>query len=251
MIRHIDLRQNATEKAVARDRNRPVASVRKWHALGASAVPELLCVDPCQGLMETEVIIRRRQYGTNSSESQGSRRITVPFLLLFLSIVIGFLTTAAVLNSAIADSMEVISIVLVTVLGAIVAFSYLLKSARALDSMSYATRTSAHVKRGGQDIEINAEELVPGDIVVLKAGECVPADCRLLESAQLRVNESALTGKDTGTAKQISAVPANADIAQRWSMLFLGTKILSGSALAAVVGTGFQTELGKRAIGDG
>jgi Ca2+-transporting ATPase len=251
MIRQLDLPQNATKKAVAGDLNRPVATVGKWHARGASAIPELLGVDPSQGLMETEVIIRRRQYGANSSESQGSRRITAPFLLLFLSIFIGFLTTAAVLNSAIANSLEVISIVLVTVLGAIVAFSYLLKSARALDRMSHATQTNAHVKRGGQDIEINAEELVPGDILILKAGDYVPADCRLLESAQLRVNESALTGKDTGAAKQVSAVPLNADIGQRLSMLFLGTKIMSGSALAAVVGTGFQTELGKRAIGEG
>ena len=126
----------------------------------------------------------------------------------------------------------------------------MLKSARALDLIADAIRANACVKRGGSEIEINAEELVPGDIIKLKAGAHVPADCRVLEAAQLRVDESALTGKRGAIEKQISAVPLDADIDQRRSMLFLGTKVLSGTALAAVVATGFQTELGRRGTGD-
>jgi len=251
MIRQIDISQNATEKAATRRLRRPVESVRKWYAVGASAVPELLGVNPRLGLMESEVLSRRLRYGPNSSESPGSRRVTVLSLMLFLSIVVGFLTTAAVLNSAIPDSTEAFSVVVVAVLGAIMGFVYLLKSARALDRMADATRTNARVKRGGKDIKINAEELVPGDIIILKADEYVPADCRLLESDQLRVDESALTGKSGVVEKLISAVPPDADIEHRRSMIFLGSRIMSGSASAAVVGTGFQTELGKMAIGDG
>jgi P-type E1-E2 ATPase len=101
------------------------------------------------------------------------------------------------------------------VLGSIVGFAYLLKSARALDRMAHATRTNACVKRGGHDIEIKAEELVRGDIISLKAEEYVPADCRLLESVQLQVDESALTGKGAAIEKHISAVPSNADFGQR------------------------------------
>ena len=250
MIRHIDLTQTSAKNAVARSLNRPVEGVRRWYAVEASAVPELLGVNANQGLMESEVITRRLHYGANSIESLGSRRVTVLLVMLFLSIVIGFLMAAAILNSAITDSVEAFSILAVALLGTVVGFAYLLKSARALDRMADASRTNACVKRGGQDIQIKAEELVPGDIIVLKAGEYVPADCRLLESAHLRVDESALTGKSAGIEKQISAVPLDADIDQRRSMLFLGAKILSGSAQAAVVATGCQTELGRRSIGD-
>lgn len=251
MIRHIDLTQMSARNASARSIAQAAKAARKWYATDASAVPEVLGVNPKVGLMHSEVVTRRLWFGANSTEGRGSRRVTLLLLLLFLSIVIGFLMTAAILNSAITDNVEAFSILAITVLGAIVGFAYLLKSARALDRMAYATtRTHAHVKRDGHDMEINPEELVPGDIVLVKAGDSIPADCRLLESAELRVDESALTGKTAGIEKQISAVPIDADIEQRRSMLFLGTKILSGSALAAVVATGFQTELGKRAVGD-
>lgn len=250
MIRHIDLTQKSAGNASARTLNTPAKAAKKWYAPDASAVPEVLGVDPKVGLMHSEVVTRRLWFGANSTEGRESRRVTLLLLMLFLSIVIGFLMTAAILNSAVTDRVEAFSILAVTLLGAIVGFAYLLKSARALDRMAYATTTHACVKRGGNDVEINAEELVPGDIINLKAGEYVPADCRLLESVQLRVDESALTGTNAANEKQVSAVPLDADIDQRHSMLFLGTKILSGSAMAAVVGTGFQTELGRMATGD-
>jgi P-type Ca2+ transporter type 2C len=250
MIRHIDLTQRSARDPLAGIPGPPEKASKKWYAVEASAVPELVGVNPAQGLMESEVVTRRLRFGVNSAEGRGSRRVTLLLLVLFLSIVIGFLMTAAIFNSAITDNIEAFSILAITLLVAIVGFAYLLKSARALDRMAYATRTHACVKRDGHDIEINPEELVPGDIILVKAGDPVPADCRLLESAQLRVDESALTGKGAGIEKQIAAVPLDADIDQRRSMLFLGTNVLSGNALAAVVATGFQTELGKRAVGD-
>lgn len=250
MIRHIDLTQTSARNASVRSLTQAAKSARKWYATDASAVPEVLGVNPKVGLMHSEVVTRRLWFGANSTEGRGSRRVTLLLVMLFLSIVIGFLMTGAIFNSAITDGVEAFSILAITVLGAIVGFAYLLKSARALDRMADAIRTHVLVKRDGHDIDVNPEELVPGDIILVKAGDSVPADCRLLESAQLKVDESALTGKGAGIEKQISAVPLGADIDQRRSMLFLGTKILSGSALAAVVATGFQTELGKRAVGD-
>ena len=217
--------------------------------MDTSAIPEMLGVNPKVGLMQSEVITRRLWFGVNNTEGRESRRVTVLLLLLFLSVIIGFLMTAAILNSAVTDSGEAFSILAITTLGAVVGFAYLLRSARALDRMTYATRTNACVQRGGQKIYINAEELVPGDIIFIKAGEYVPADCRLLESDQLRVDESALTGRRGAIEKTTSAVPSDADIDQRRSMVFLGTKILSGTARGAVVETGFQTELGEKATG--
>ena len=250
MIRHIDITQTSTKNASARSLNAPAKLVNKWYAVEASAIPELAGINPGQGLTDSEVVARRLRFGVDSTEGQRSPRVTALLLLLFLSSVIGFLITASILNSAITDSVEAFSILAITLLGATVGFAYLLKSARALDQMAIATRTNASVKRGGKDIEIDAEQLVPGDIINLKAGEYVPADCRLLESAHLRVDESALTGKPQAIEQKISAPPLDADMDQRRSMLFLGTRILSGTALAAVVATGFQTELGRKATGD-
>ena len=193
MIRHIDLTQASARNASARALNNPARTAKEWYATDVSAVPEVLGVDPKVGLMHSEVVTRRHWFGANSTEGRESRRVTLLLLLLFLSIVIGFMMTAAILNSAVTDRVEAFSILAVTLLGAIVGFAYLLKSARALDRMADATRTNACVLRGSQKIQINAEELVPGDIILVKAGDSIPADCRLLESAQLRVDESALT----------------------------------------------------------
>lgn len=113
--------------------------------------------------------------------------------------------------------------------------------------MEYATRASVRVRRAGQESNIKAEELVPGDIVILGAGDCVPADARLIETKELQVQESALSGKSTAIEKRSFPVATDATLARRQSMVYLGSMVLSGEALSAVVATGVQTELGKRA----
>jgi len=224
-----------------------VKGARNWHAQ-ASLVTRLLEVN--QGLTASEVATRRLRYGPNNSETLGSQRITGMLVLLILSSVIGFLLTAAIFNSATGDNLEAFAILVVVVIGAIVGFARVLNAARALDAMQYATRATVRVRREGQETSIKAEELVPGDIVILSAGDCVPADARLIETVQLQVQESALTGKSTAVEKRISQVATDASLDQRQSMIYLGSTVLSGRALAAVVATGVQTELGKKATGD-
>jgi Ca2+-transporting ATPase len=168
-------------------------------------------------------------------------------VLLFLSTVIGFLLTAGILNSAIGDRMDAFAILVLVIIGAIAGFAYVLRSARARDAMEYATRGKVRVRRQGQETKVTGEELVPGDIVILTAGDSVPADARLIEAVQLQVQESALTGKRTANEKRISSVAIDTPFDQRQSMVYLGTSINTGCAVAAVVATGVQTELGKRA----
>lgn len=222
-------------------------SARDWHALEASSVTRLLGVDASAGLTSSDVVTRRLQYGANSCEGVASRQITVTLVLLYLSTAIGFLLTAAILNSAVRDNVEAFSILVVVVLSAIVGFVYVLQAARALDGMQYATKATIRVRRAGQENQIKAEELVPGDIIILSAGDCVPADARVTEAEGLQVQESTLSGKSSAIQKRSSPVASDAPIAQRQSMVYLGSMVLSGSALAAVVATGAQTELGKRA----
>jgi Ca2+-transporting ATPase len=157
----------------------------------------------------------------------------------------GFLVTAAILNRVERDSVEAFSILIVSVVGAIVGFAYVFKAARALDVMQDASRAIASVTRDGKETRVKAEELVPGDIVALKAGDCVSADARLVEAVQLETQESALTGKHTAIKKRTSPVAKDAPLDQRQSMVYLGTMIGSGSGFAVVVATGVNTELAK------
>jgi P-type Ca2+ transporter type 2C len=244
----IAIHRNKVHMAQPVDRPDPRAnSARNWHALEESSVIRLLGVDRNAGLTSSEVVTRRLQYGPNSCEGVGSRRVTVTLVLLSFSTLIGFLLTAAILNSAVRDSIEVFSILVVVVMSAIVGFVYVLKAARALDAMRYATRTSVRVVRDGHEANVKAEELVPGDIVRLSAGDCVPADARLIETRELQVQESVLTRKSTAVDKAVSRAATDAALPQRQSMVYLGSMILNGNGLAAVVATGVQSELGKRA----
>jgi P-type Ca2+ transporter type 2C len=221
-----------------------------WHALEAAAVIHMLDVDPDQGLTAAEVASRRLGYGSNSSDALASRRRNGLLLLLFSSVVIGFLLTAAVLNRAVADRVEAFSILAVLAIMAIVGFGYLLKGAHELDAVQDATRSKVRVRRDRQETDVIAEELVPGDIIILGAGDCVSADARLIKAEQLHVQETALTGKSSDVEKLVPEVPAAAPVEMRQSMVYLGTTISTGSGVAVVVATGLETEVGKIAARD-
>ncbi len=148
MIPQTALSRNEAQTAVASCPNRRVKGARNWHALEASFVTRLLEVYPNQGLTASEVATRRLRYGPNNSETIRSQRITGMLVLLLMSIVVGFLLTAAILNSATGDNMEAFAILVVVVIGAIIGFAHMLKAARAIDAMQYATR--ATVRRDGK-----------------------------------------------------------------------------------------------------
>lgn len=250
MISQTALSRNEARTSVADSFNRRIKGTRDWHSLEAASVTRLLNVNPNQGLTASVVASRRLRYGPNNSEGCGSHRMSGILVLLFLGIVIGFLVIAALLNRAAGDNVELFSILVVVILGAVVGFSYVLRSARALDAMRDATRAAVCVRREGQETTVAGEELVPGDIILLTAGDTVPADARLLETEQLTTKESALTGRTKDVEKRISQIALDTPLEQRQSMVYLGTTINTGRAVAAVVGTGVQTELGKRAAGD-
>ncbi|MCM3904491.1 MAG: cation-transporting P-type ATPase [Pyrinomonadaceae bacterium] len=249
MIPQTTLSRNKAQTALASSPSRHVTNARAWHALEASFVTRLLEVNSNQGLTASEVTTRRLLYGPNKSEIPRSPRITGMLILLFLSIV-GFLVTAAILNAATRDNTEAFAILVVVVLGAIIGFAHMLRAAQASDAMQNAMRATVRVRRGGQDTSIKAEDLVPGDIVILTPGNIVPADARLIQTVKLRAKESVLTGKRTAVDKRVSQVVADDPIAKRQSMVYLGSTIDFGSAVAVVVATGVQTELGKRVVRD-
>lgn len=215
------------------------------HAFDAVIVATALNVDPLRGLTTGEVNSRREQYGANALQTILPRPAWRILLDQFASLVIALLAVAAGVAWATGDHLEGIAILVVLLINAVVGFATEWQAGRALDALRRQAQTISRVRRDGVEKNIDAEELVPGDIVVLNAGDRIPADARLLEAARLQVEESALTGESATVVKGVEAVAADTSLTERRSMLYLGTGIASGHALALVVSTGQQTELGR------
>jgi len=216
-----------------------------WHAMEAQAVASALAVKPNSGLATSEVIERQLRYGRNLLQQIRSRPAWRVLVDQFASIVIALLAFAAAIAWATGDHAEAVAILIVLIINAAVGFATEWKAGRALDALRRQSRTHARVRRDGFEKTVDAEELVPGDIVVLNAGDRVPADARLLEAVRLEAEESALTGESMTVEKTTAPVSLQTPLAERRSMLYLGTAIASGRAVAVVVDTGTATELGK------
>ena len=216
-----------------------------WHALEASAVTAELDVDPQSGLSASQVNERQRRYGRNALQQVKSRPAWRILVDQFASIVIALLAFAAAVAWLTGDGVEAIAILIVLVLNAVVGFATEWQAGRALDALRRQSRTTSRVRRDGFEATVDAEDLVRGDIIILNAGDRVPADARLLEAVRLETEESALTGESTTVEKSIAPVSAESSLAERHSMLYLGTAIAAGHGVAVVVSTGAATQLGK------
>ena len=216
-----------------------------WYALEGAAVAAALAVDPARGLASSDVNERRLAFGANAIQKIRPRPAWRMLVDQFASLVIGLLAVAAAVAWATGDVLEAIAILVVLVINASVGFATEWQAGRALDALRRQARTITRVRRDGVEKTIEAEGLVPGDIVVLNAGDRVPADARLIEAARLQVEESALTGESTTVEKGVEPVAVETSLTERRSMVYLGTGIASGRAVVLVVATGLQTELGR------
>jgi len=218
---------------------------QSWHTLDGAAAAAALAVDPAQGLASSDARERRLAFGANAIQTIRPRPAWRMLVDQFTSLVIGLLAVAAAVAWATGDHLEGIAILVVLIINAIVGFATEWQAGRALDALRRQAQTITRLRRDGVEKNVDAEELVPGDIVVLNAGDRVPADARLIEAARLQVEESALTGESATVEKAVEPVAAQTSLTERRSMLYLGTGIASGHALALVVATGLQTELGR------
>ena len=223
----------------------PALDQKHCYALESHEVSLLLKVDPKVGLTKTDVAQRHLQYGPNSLQRIQPRSAWRVLIDQFANIVIALLAIAAVISWATGDHAEAIAIVVVLILNAAVGFATEWQAGRALDALRRQSRTLTRVRRSGFESPVDAEELVPGDIIVLNAGDRVPADSRLIEALRLEAEESALTGESTTVEKNVRPVSAQSPLAERHSMLYLGTAVAAGRGEAVVVSTGMTTELGK------
>ena len=225
--------------------HRQLEADRYPHAASATSTAGALGVDPKRGLNCTDIVERRGRYGANTLQSIRPRPAWRILLEQFASLVIALLAFAAIVALATGDVVDAMAILAVLILNALIGFATEWQAGRALDALRRQARSTARVRRDGHEGTVAAEELVPGDIVILNAGDRVPADARLIESASLRAEESALTGESSTVDKSPQPVRVDALLAERSSMLYLGTSIAAGRAVGIITATGADTELGR------
>jgi Ca2+-transporting ATPase len=213
-------------------------------SLEIDAVLERLSVKPQQGLEQSTVQQRREKYGENRLQEFKRRSAWQILITQFKSPIIGLLAVAAVLSFAFQEWIEGIAIIIAILLNTIIGFFTEIKAVRSMESLQKLSKTKTKVRREGDVQEIEAEELVPGDIVVLDGGDLIAADLRLIEASKLQVDESALTGESVPVSKTIEPLKGDLALADRRNMVFKGTAVTRGTGEGVVVSTGMDTELG-------
>ncbi|HEX2835076.1 MAG TPA: cation-transporting P-type ATPase [Thermoanaerobaculia bacterium] len=208
-------------------------------------IADALHVDVQQGLSRYEVDRRREMFGANVVVHDASRSVWTILGRQFRNVVVALLAVAATIAFATRDPADGVAIIGVLLINAAVGFAVEWRSERALESLRIQVRTSARVLRDGVQSMIDAEDLVPGDVVLLDPGAHVPADARIVNTMTFRVEEAALTGESVPVVKSSEPVAADAPLAERTCMVFLGTTATAGRATAIITATGEATELGK------
>ncbi len=214
------------------------------HALERGELARALKTDPERGLDPADAAERLIRFGPNRP-----RRVRrPPYVRLavnqFLDPLVALLVGATAVSFAIGDTIEAIAIAAVLVVNAVLGFWQEAIAERAILALSQAFTQSAIVVRGGLVTEISAEQVVPGDLLLVTEGERVAADARVLEARGLELDESALTGESLPIAKQLEPVEPSTPLAERSSMLYAGSGVSRGHGQALVCATGAATELG-------
>ena len=214
-----------------------------WSAPTAEILQQLQTIP--QGLTDDEAQQRLIRYGDNLLNPK-KRFITLTLLLSqFKSPIILILIFASVLSFFLRDPVNAVIILSIVFVSGILGFWQERGAANAVEKLLSIVQIKAEVLRGGAQKEIPVEEIVPGDIIILNAGDVIPGDCLLIESKDLFVDEAALTGETYPEDKMPGALPEETPLAQRTNTLFMGTHVVSGSAKAVVINTGKDTEFGK------
>ncbi len=217
-----------------------------WHLHDALKLASRHGVDPAHGLQEDEVRSRAEQHGPNEIQGRAPRSLGARFFDQFKDFMVLVLLGAAVVSGLIGELVDTLAIVVIVLLNAGIGLVQAWRADKAMAALQQLATTQATVLRGGQVQVVAATALVPGDIVLLEAGNQVPADLRLIEIAQLKVDESSLTGESVAVEKDVSTLTGKVHaLGDRLNMAFKGTTALHGRARGLVVATGMATELGK------
>ncbi len=228
-------------------RNSPGSDAPPWHALEISNVVERLDVEPGIGLTDNEASALLAQNGYNRLAEPPRRSPLRVFLDQFKSLLILVLIVAAVLAGAIGDLKDAVVILVVVIFNALLGFRQEYRAERAMAALKKMLAPQAEVRRDRRSRMISAEELVPGDMVLLDAGDKIPADGRFVIAHGLEVDESSLTGESTPAGKDTDIRPVDAPLAERGNMGYMNTVVTRGRGELVVTATGMATEMGRLA----
>lgn len=217
-----------------------------WYTKKATEVTTELNTDPNTGLSEAEAEERLKQYGPNEFAKQKKKSILKLFAEQINSILIYILIAAALISLVVSEISDAIIILLVILLNSVIGVVQESKAEKALEELKKMTTPKALVKRDGVIKELPSESIVPGDIIIIDAGRYIPADLRLLETANLKIEESSLTGESVPVEKAADWLgDKDVSIADQKNMAFMSTLSTYGRGIGIVVSTGMRTEIGK------
>lgn len=221
-------------------------SDQAWHTTAVADLAQKLATNLQTGLSEAEAAARRAQYGPNELEERGGVSPLRLLLSQFSNTMVLILMAAVVVSGFLGKVTETAAIAAIVILFALLGFFQEYRAEQAMAALKRLAVPLVRVRRSGELKELSAKELVPGDVVLLEAGNAIPADMRLVESVNLRIQEAALTGESEPVEKHADPLPrADVPLGDRRNMAYMGTVATYGRGTAVVTGTGMATELGK------
>ncbi len=219
-----------------------------WHTLSAEEALQEQVSELATGLSQTDAADRLHRYGPNRLAEKPSRSAWHLLLSQFKSFLILVLIAAGILAAAIGDLKDGVVILIVVIINAFLGFYQEFQAEKSLAALKKMLALRAQVRRDGSNVELPADQLVPGDIVILEAGSKIPADGRIITAHTLEVDESSLTGESVPVAKQKQALTMESlALAERSNMLYMNNAVTRGRAEMVVIATGMETEIGRLA----
>jgi P-type Ca2+ transporter type 2C len=220
-------------------------TVQQWHAREAAEVVRELGTDLRKGLSSAEAARRLGQYGPNELRKEEGVSPLALFLGQFRNMLIIILLIAIALSALVGEVMDAAIIAVIVLFVAILGFLQEYRAERAIEALRKMLSPTITVLRGGREEEVPSKDLVPGDIMVLEAGDKIPADGRVVEGHSLRCDEAPLTGESMPVGKHKDAVPEATLVNDRRNMVYTGTTVIYGRGRAVVIATAMGTELGR------
>lgn len=217
-----------------------------WYKKSKNEILKELDVDEKNGLSSNETLRRLEKYGKNKLETKKKKTLFKQFLSQLKDVMIYILIIAAIISAFLGEISDALIILLVIIINAVIGVIQESKAEKALDALKELSTPKALVKRDGSLKEILSEDIVPGDIVIIDAGRYIPGDLRLIDTANLKIEESAFTGESVPSEKDASFLPdKEIPIGDQNNMAFMSTLATYGRGVGVVVGTGMNTEIGK------
>jgi Ca2+-transporting ATPase len=216
-----------------------------WHTSTREAVFKEL-QSSADGLSTDEVAKRMQQYGANQLQEKKKKPVWLLFVMQFKDVMILILLVAAIISAVVGDVKDMIVIMIIIIINAIVGFVQEFRAEKAIDALKKMSAAHVRVKRNKRVEQIPATEVVPGDVILLEAGDMVGADIRIIESHALKIEEASLTGESQAVDKSTNALQeSDIPLGDRINMAYKSTLVTAGNGTGVVVATGMQTEIGN------